>query len=177
MKIALIDLETSGLDPDNNAEVIEIGAVVFDSETLEISKELDVKVKPDFDWLGDPKAYEVNGYTKEAWANALPKERALAYIKPYVDGAVFMAYNNTFDWMFMRALMKETKTLDFFHYRKLCVLSMAYAVIPHDKIKNWKLSTVCEFFSIPPEPAVHRAVNGAKCAFEVYKKIVELNSF
>lgn len=171
MKIALIDVETTGLDPDKNHELIEIGMVVFDAETCIIESELDIKVKPDFPWLGDDKALAMNGFNEDAWTNAMSKERAIDLLQQKSEGAAFAAWNATFDWTFLRATMRETKRLDTFSHRRLCVMSMAFQHLPFGIVKPFSLENVCKYLGIIPEPMPHRAINGARAAYEVYKKI------
>lgn len=67
------DLETGGLKP--NSPIIQIGAIAVCK--LSVVEEFEVKLKFDLAYA-DPKALEINNYTKEAWADAQPEAKALA---------------------------------------------------------------------------------------------------
>ncbi len=170
MKIAAVDIETTGLDPRKH-EIIEIGVVLFESETGQILETLNLKVKPERPEDGEPKAYEVNGYTEEAWKDGMPLTEAMYLFREMTSGARMMAYNITFDWGFIQEAFRSTGASNGLHYHKLCLMSMAIIKLPHDKVKSWKLKDVAESLGIPPEPSVHRALNGAMSAYEVYKQL------
>jgi len=55
-------------------------------------------------------------------------------------------------------------------YHRLDLLSIAWTKSLKDKEK-WSLKTACEIFNIPPEPEVHRAINGAMTAYQLFKKL------
>lgn len=173
MKIAIVDFETTGLDPYNYAEIIEIGMVVVESDTGEIISKIDMKVKPNYPWLATDEAIKVNGYSDGDWQNAMSKERAISLMQAYATDAVFASWNVSFDWLFMAAFLRETKTKDFFPHRRLDVMSMAFQFMRkgHEMPKPFSLRNVCEHFGIEPEPEPHRALNGAMCAYNIFKKI------
>lgn len=166
MKYAIVDLETTGLNPYKH-EIIEIGAVIFNPENLNTTIEVNVKVKPE--GTCDPKAALVNGYTDEKWIDAKPIKDVLKELAPKWQGAVFMAYNNTFDWSFMQAAYQKIGVHDPFHYHRLDIMTIAWSHLPVGS--SLSLKNVCTALGIPPEPAVHRAINGALSAFEVYKAL------
>jgi len=68
--IVVIDTETTGLDPAKH-EVIEFAGIKIDPVTLEVIDTLTFKVKPLHIETAQSKALEVNGYTPEAWAEAI----------------------------------------------------------------------------------------------------------
>ena len=166
MKIAFIDLETTGLDPAKH-EIIEIGVVVYDTVYHTISHEQNYRIAPKRIEEADPIALKVNGYNEKEWSDAVTLEAAFAILEPVWKGTYFCAFNNTFDWGFMQA---TGINLPFQIYR-LDVLSMAWLGVPHHRVKSWSLKNVCTALGVPPEPAVHRALNGAKNACLVYQKL------
>lgn len=173
MKIALTDLETTGLNPAIH-EIIEIGCVVFDSETFHISDSFNLKVKPITPWTGTDEAFAVNGYDPAEWQDALPLAIALEYYRKHTEGAMFCAHNMIFDWQFLQAASKKTGVPLDFDYHKLDLLSMAYARIPHHKMMGWSLKTICSYLRIQPEPKLHRALQGAMKEYEVYCKLISM---
>ena len=172
MKIAIIDVETTGLDPVKN-EIIEIGAVIFDDEIAGSLQTVNIKVKPEHPEIETDGAYKVNGYKKEDWKDAVTMEQAMQILSPKVDGAIFCAYNMVFDWQFIEQACKKLFIMLPFHYRKLDLLTMAWAKLDHKKVRNWKLKSVCKALGIEPEPEEHRAINGAMTEYEVYKQLMK----
>lgn len=171
MKIALIDLETTGLSYRKH-EIVEIGCVIFDSETLKIEKEFTTKVLPEHLETADPKALEVNGYDPEGWQiNAEPLGAALTALSLHTAGTHFMAQNVCFDWAFLQEASIKTGVPFAFERLKIDLPSIAFGKIPHDKMQSWSLKALCAYLGIPPEDKVHRALSGARKAYEVYKTL------
>lgn len=172
MKIIIVDLETTGLDPTQQ-EIIEIGAIITDDVDFYIHDEISIKVKPRRIDLASPKALEVNGYSAPEWQNTLSLEEAMQIFTDKAIGHIFMAYNYHFDAGFIEEAYKKTGIKNPFNHYKIDILSMAFTKIPHDKVGSWSLKTVCTYLGIPPEPKIHRALNGARSAYQVYKKIMQ----
>ena len=169
MKIALTDVETTGLDSKKH-EILEIGLVVFDSEPLfEIYDTLDIKVKPEHIETAEPKALEINGYNKADWEEALPLKEAMELYWDKAQGCMFASHNVAFDYSFIGPCPHRFDTSN---YHKLDTFTLAWIKIPHDKIKRWNLKSICEYLEIEPEPAVHRGINGAQAAYNVYTRLM-----
>lgn len=173
MNIALTDLETTGLSPLNH-EIIEIGCVIFNRETFEIHAKLNFKIKPENIAGADPKALEVNGYREEDWKDAMTLHQALNFYAEATQGCTFMAHNAMFDWSFMEVNFTNKNITHKLNRHKIDTVSVAWSKVPHHKVKSWSLKTLCTYFGIPPEPEVHRAINGAMQTYEVYKKLMQL---
>lgn len=171
MKLAIIDLETTGLDPTTN-EIIEIGLVVCDSHTFEVLDTWDIKVKPERPEDGHPDAYKVNGYNEEDWKEAVPLATALDWLSRKTRSMTMMAYNVSFDYGFLQAAFKKEGMKDPMNYHRLDLLTLAWANIPHSKMQSWSLKSVCSYLRIVPEAAIHRGAAGAGKAYEVYKALM-----
>lgn len=170
MKIAFTDFETTGLRPDWH-EIIEIGCVVFDNDTFEIIDTLDAKVRPIYPQRIDPKAQAVNGFIEKAWKDAPGAHETWRRYAEITDGAHFMAQNVTFDWGFFTETIKMHPNIGFgLHYHRLDLMSMAYAKMPG--LKSYSLKSLCAKTGVAPEPAIHRAINGAMAGYEVYKALM-----
>lgn len=168
MKIAIIDLETTGLLPDKH-EIIEIGCALFDLGSASDPDTFEVKIHPMRIKDADPTALRINGYNKEEWAEAFTLRNALLLLNEFIGEAYFMSYNATFDWPFLVKAYQETGLRDPFHYYRLDILTLAWAALPPGAFLS--LKKVCEHFEIPPEPQVHRALNGALAAHKVFRKL------
>lgn len=172
MKIAITDLETSGLYSDKH-EIVEIGLVVFNDETFEILDTMDIKVKPEHPENFDPIAKQVNGYNDEDWKDAIALSQAMQMYLQKTEGCMFCAHNMIFDFSFIDEALKKTGLLHKFDKHRIDLFTLAWSKIPHDKMPKWSLKTICEYLEIPPEPSVHRAINGAMAEYEVYKKLMK----
>src|SRR3989344_7910336 len=167
--IAMTDLETSG-SIFGVHEILEIGLVVFDQKTFEILDTLDVKVRPEHIENAVPVALERNGYKPENWKEAVSLAEAMKIYGAKTKGAMFCAYNATFDWGFINNAFYTTGTKDEMDYHRLDLLSIAWERGMKEKDK-WSLKTACEMFGVSPEPDPHTALNGAMTAYELFKKL------
>lgn len=171
--IAFTDLEFTG-DVFSLHEIVEIGLVVVDQKNFKVLDELSVKVKPEHIETGLPVALAANGYNEEDWKKAISLKDAITQYADKTDGAIFCAYNATIDWGFMNEAFLRTGVGDKMDYHRLDVLSMAWAKLRDKDCMGWRLHQMAEYFGLPQEPSPHRAINGAKLALEVYKKLLNL---
>jgi len=172
MKLIICDLETTGLDIIKH-EIIELGFIIADSEIFKVYGKFNFKCIPEHIKTASKKALEVNGYDKKVWKNeGIPLKDALLFFSKASENCVFISHNVAFDWSFIDINLNRLDIEIKMDYHKLDTLSMAWALIPHHKLTSWSLKTLCTLLGIPPEPKVHRAINGAEKAFEVYKKLM-----
>jgi DNA polymerase III subunit epsilon len=169
----MTDLETTGDIPGLH-EILEIGLVLFDPETLEILDTMDVKTKPKHIETAVPGVLDYNGYSEEGWKDAVSIEEAMKVYGEKCREATFCSYNVSFDWPlvlygFWKAGIDNPMSTRANHDR-LDLLTMSWAA----GLKNepsLSLKTACELFGVPPEPEPHSALNGAMTAYELFKKI------
>lgn len=171
MRIALTDLETTGLDSDQH-EIIEIGLIVFDSETFTIEKTFETKVKPLHPETGHPKAFEVNGYNALEWEDAPSLEEAMLLYVVAAENASFCAHNMIFDYSFLSAASKKTNIPLPFGKHKIDLLTLAWTKL-HNQTSKFNLKHLCGYLNIDPEPDMHRALNGAMSGYHVFRRIMQ----
>lgn len=167
--LAFTDLETTG-DVFGEHEILEIGLVVADQKNLEIIDTLNIKVKPLNIKNAIPAALQRNGYKPEDWQDAVALKEAMEQYTQMSKGAIFCAYNATFDWGFLNEAFRKTGIKDMMDYHRLDLLSIAWERGMKEK-GSWSLRLACEMFGVPPEPPIHRALNGAMTCFNLYKKL------
>lgn len=172
MKIALIDLETTGLNPREH-EIIEIGLIVFESKNFVIQEEWSTKIKPLYPENCDPKAIECNNYNDEEWKDEPDIIPVLQEFVEKTKGCIFLAFNASFDWSFLEYNFSKYGIEHQMSYSKMCLMSIAFGKIPHDKVYSWALKTVATYLGVPREDKMHRAMGGVQCEFEVYKKLMQ----
>lgn len=167
MNLLFTDYETTGLDP-NVHEIIEMGSVLCDADTLEIISEFSEKVRPLRPELASPMALAVNGYNELGWANADSLLEVLVRWEHIANQAVFVASPVTFDYGFYQAALEKTGRKSNMNYHRLDVGSMAFPLIQPYQLSLEKL---CLVLGIQPEPAPHRAINGAMREYLVVKTL------
>ena len=168
--IAITDVETTGLDAVKH-EILEIGLVLVDQRTDEVIDTLNIKVKPEHIETADPNALKINGYDPENWLNAVSLLEAMTLYSHKAKNAIFCSHNVTFDWSFIAAAFKKAGLKSTLDYHRLDLFSLIWAKTKDSNIESFSLSKVALFLGLPEEPLPHRAINGARTAHEIYKKI------
>lgn len=168
--IVVIDTETTGLDPAKH-EVIEFAGIKIDPVTLEVIDTLTFKVKPLHIETAQSKALEVNGYTPEAWAEAIDPLDAAQKIAKFCAYTVIVGHNVRFDFGFIHALFDSQGVKARIDYHVVDTVSLAYTKLAKQGLASLTLANVCKFLDIDPEDSVHRAMAGAEKCYEVYKKL------
>lgn len=172
--IAFTDFEMSGLDPLKH-EIIEFGLVVADASSLEIISEMDRKVRMEKPGAANAESLKFAGYREEDWHDAISIHEALEEYSKLVDGAMFAAWNTPFDWTFLAQAYRAANIKNPLDYHTLDIFGVAYEKLRDNReLKELKLSEICKYFGIEKEPKPHRAINGARKAYEVYRKLREL---
>ena len=171
-KIAFTDFEMTGLDPLHH-EIIEFGVVLADSQTLEIIGEMDRKVRPEHIETADPEALAFVGYREKDWREAISLEEALCEYSALVgEDTIFAAWNTPSDWLFLMEAFRKKSIKNPLDYHTLDVVGVAFQKLNgNESVEKLKLSKISEYFGIPKEPRPHRALNGARSVYEVYKKL------
>jgi len=171
-RISLVDLETTGLDP-RICEIIEMAVIVFDADSLEEIERYETKVLPEHIETASQKALLINGYSEKDWKGAVSLRDAMKELAIRVDGTQLLAQNVVFDYGFLEAAEHETEIKLNFMRPCLDLPSIAWGIIPHEKVQSWSLKTLCAYLRVPPEDSVHRAMGGAQAAFNCYIKLMK----
>jgi DNA polymerase-3 subunit epsilon len=166
--LAIVDIETTGLDSEKH-EIIEIAVLVVDLETLEITGKYHAKVWPKHLETADPRALEMNGYTKEAWRDAKPLKTVLDELNQLAPGAMFAGWNVSFDRPFIEKAARDEDTPLHFDYHWIDIMTIAYwELFSDERIERLSLTYVCEKLDIPFKKA-HTAMGDITATLEVYR--------
>lgn len=169
MRISIIDLETTGLNPQVD-EILEIGLVQFYMGNENNIETWDTKVRPDLPSFISEEAKRVNGYNDKEWKDAASLSQSMLELKRRTNETILMSYNISFDNAFLQHAYMRTDMQDPIpHNRKFDVMTMAFLKLPD--LGKWSLRNVCDALEIEREAEIHRALNGAMKAWEVYKKL------
>ena len=169
--LAIFDLETSGLDFFSD-EVIEIGMVKVNQQTLEVEEEFETKVRP----LGEVSegAKTRNGYSPEAWEGSPRLVDAMLQLSQLTLDCVPASWNVTFDWGFL-AKAQEVADVDLkLDYHRLDIMSIALGFRWFQKPESLSLKNFCLSIGLEPEPEPHGALAGARRALEVLRRTLDL---
>lgn len=162
----IFDLETTGLQKDAVADIIEIAALKFNKQKYLASQKVDAftcLVRP---WRGglNPGAMAVNKITQEMIDHdGREMSTVLKEFVDFVGDRPLVAYNVAFDRWFLKRELSDHGIDKKFSYS--CALEIARAAFPNSK--NHKLATVASSLGFDTSGA-HRALEDCKMAFQVY---------
>jgi DNA polymerase III epsilon subunit-like protein len=195
-----LDLETTGHEPVRRVggllvpwnEIIEVGAVAVEQGTFEESESFEAKVNPEHPERCIPDI--INRYPERArdgdWDGAHGLGSTLRSFLDWCRGVsphqpVFpIGQNPSFDWSFLTVAfvwcgIRESEWSRNLHYAHLDTRSMAVHAlwqpgtpyVPSDF--SLRTDALATNLRIPPEPLPHEALNGARKAAEVFRRLRE----
>ncbi|MDQ5971810.1 MAG: polymerase subunit epsilon [Patescibacteria group bacterium] len=178
-KLAFIDTETTGFDPDTH-ELIEIGIILVDQDwtkgkpVFTVIEEFEIKIKPVHIETADPISLKINKYNAEDWGNAYALKEAMKILNTKIKDSIMVAHNMYFDATFIDRAYKQTGVKNEMHYLRIDTITMAFAKL-HDRtdIDKYSLRTLCEYFKIENKNA-HSALSDTKALFELYKHLINI---
>lgn len=171
--LVITDVETTGLDFRSH-EIIEIGAIAVDQQSLGIREYYNIKVLPDHISTADPEALVVNGYDPAQWKNAVSPLYAAADFSRFLGNNVLAAWNITFEFSFLDVLFTDRNVHNPFRSHphavpRFDIPSIAWFVLPG--MEKWSMPRICKYFGLAVEPHPHRALNGAWKELEILREI------
>jgi DNA polymerase-3 subunit epsilon len=165
-----VDVETTGLDPQRH-EIIEFAATKDDGSFYE------TKIEPQHINRAEQEALDINGYTEALWADASKMDEVAPLIQEFLTDCVIVGHNVRFDMGFIAVMFKQANIRIHLDHHLVDTVTLAYEHLVPVGLQSLSLRKICEFLGIPPEPDVHRAMNGARCAQQVYHKLVRAGWF
>lgn len=166
MPLAVVDVETTGLDPDND-RVIELGVVLVDDGQIIEAKS----------WLVQPgipvpkESLEVHGITDEELSTAPTFAQVRAEFLAHVAGRLPVAYNAVFDRAFLGAELRRTGGVpDTFLETTEWVDPLVWARARLPKEGGYKLAEITKRLEIELANA-HRAAADAEATARVLLRL------
>ncbi|USN53777.1 MAG: 3'-5' exonuclease [Candidatus Nomurabacteria bacterium] len=165
LELVVLDVETSGMRPEDGHCVIELGAQRL--RGTEILASFDYLIKPSRPL--DPESQAVHGITE---AELLEKGRepaeVFAEFREFSKDAVLVGHNVGFDLAFINAeyrrLGQEALTNEILD---TIALARRYLILPSYSLKN-----VAAYLKVP-QPSAHRALADVQTTTEVLLKLIE----
>ena len=167
--IVVVDLETTGLDR-NTDFIIEVGAVKIDKGEIN-EKYYSLVNNPQMQSL--PEEIErLTGITFEQLKTAPFVGEVLKGLFEFSRSCIIVAHNIPFDFAFLRNWgFWYGVPFDEFKDKVIDTVALAKQVLG-DKVKNYKLSTLADYFNI--EFNHHRALDDAEATAKI---LIELSKY
>jgi hypothetical protein len=185
-RIVFVDVESIGVDP--NGPIRQIAAVAVDSQLQEIEA-FDFKMKVDWRrvrlWQSDHRrrvprprpADELRA--SQAFAEFLSRHATMEipFHRKSRRLAQLAAHHATHDSLFLQAFCERNLNYYPAHYQMLCTLQRAlwyfyehpWCAPPTD----FKLATLCHYFSVPFDPdRAHDALYDARATVALYRRLL-----
>jgi ATP-dependent DNA helicase DinG len=161
--IVAIDIETTGLDPQNDA-ITEIGAVCFNGHRIE--SEWSTLVNPGRPI--PPFVTQLTGITNEMVRAAPPIKAVIQDLANFVGNAPVLGHNIAFDLSFLRRhnILRLNDALDTYE--------LAAVLLP--TASRYNLGALGQTLGILATGPHHRALDDARLTHAVYIKLLDLAS-
>jgi len=145
MPLIFLDTETTGLDPRQGHEIIEIAMITrFSNGKEEI---FHTKIKPQRIRTASPKALEVNGYNEKGWCDAMKMEDAILEIAKRLEYGLVVGYNPYFDIGFIKSALAEYGLELSWRIRALDCMVLAYEHLRPSGLQYLSLDSVRDFLN------------------------------
>ena len=175
MILTVFDTETTGLNFEKH-EVLEIGLLSFivDADGNEhILKQYEQKIKPTNIHLANPKALEVNGYSEEAWKNAVSFEDAWKEASKIISNSdILLGQNLIFDIRFLDEMCKRNSLALPEYPAYIDTKSMADKLVRGEWLQRSGMDYLVEHYNITTKGRAHTALADCWRTFEVWKKLL-----
>ena len=162
--LVAVDIETTGLDPEKD-KIIEISAIRFG---------LSFKPSDAFTTLINPKkhipksATNINGITDDMVSESPEIHQVMQSFNEFVKDCNIVGQNVEFDLSFLcRDGMEISPYVSCFD-----TLETARRTIPKSEIGNYKLESLCNYYSVFPSE-MHRSLSDALAVSKVFKRLVD----
>jgi DNA polymerase-3 subunit epsilon len=162
--LTVVDVETTGLEPERGHRICEIGAVKYRS-----GQEIDrfhTMVNPERPM--PPETTVMNGITPDMLSGAPPAGSVLPAFCTFIDRTVLAAYNARFDLSFLRMELARAG-LPALRLPVIDVLWLARQLLPG--LPRYPLGNVARFLGIPHRQA-HRALGDVEVTVRILMQFI-----
>lgn len=161
----IVDLETTGLDPEND-EIIEVGALqVTNGEIKSVFNKLVCPSKK-----VSAEITNITGITNEMLEHEPYIKPVLEEFSRFIDESILVAHNAEFDVSFIRNNFRKWLNKEL-NNQSICTVVMSRELLPG--LDNHKLHTVARYFGIEVSNR-HRAIGDVEITYQVWFKLIEI---
>ncbi len=144
VRFAVIDVETSGLSPEDH-HLLQVAVIVMDA-TGRIHHRWASDIRPPGGWFGDVGPTDIHGLTRRRLWRAPRLPRVLSRLTPLLDDAVVAGHNVEFDRAFLAEASRRTGvTLP--STMSLCTLELSRRLDPQ-RLRRHRLGDLCDYYGI-----------------------------
>lgn len=165
---AVVDVETTGLDPDAD-RILQVAAVVVDASG-HVVEEFETVVRPESPDEYEHGAEHIHGISREMVEGGMPLRNALQNLLSVVDGRLLTAHNARFDMSFLRAESRRVG-LEWNVSRYVDTLHLSRRTDSSGDRRH-NLEALCEHYGVTRERA-HEASSDAKAAASILLKLID----
>lgn len=158
-RLAVLDLETSGLDVEHDA-ILQVAIVFLDGPTAS-SREWSSYVRPRRRFTDSLGPTHIHGITRRQVVFAHSEKWAVRRVAELTSGCVVVAHNAAFDMGFLRAAARR-HGVEYSWIGSLCTLALSRRRAGTAQ-RSHKLTSLCEEFAMP-FPRAHHALHDARAA-------------
>lgn len=164
--LIFIDLETTGLDVVTGDSICEIGAFkIRQRKTVDKFHSL---INPRKDVPKE--AYQIHKISNEELKKAPYFEEIADKLMSFLENSVICAYNVGFDMGFLNHHLKDMDYIPLSN-PAIDILSMARDVLD---LSRYNLEATAKFFNIDCNGKLHRALEDAVLAYEIFKRLADI---
>ncbi|MBI5108092.1 MAG: 3'-5' exonuclease [Rhodocyclales bacterium] len=167
LSYTVFDTETTGLDPSQGDEIIQIGAVRIVNRRLLRHEAYEQLIDPQRSLPA--RSVKIHGITADMLAGQPPIARVLPIFRSFVADTVLVAHNAAFDMRFLE--LKEAGTGVRFDRPVLDTFLLSAALFPHQE--THRLEAIAERLGVSVMGR-HTAVGDAIVTAEVFLKMLPL---
>ncbi|ADR17995.1 3'-5' exonuclease [Calditerrivibrio nitroreducens] len=167
VSFVVFDLETTGLNPDNGDQIIEMGAFKIEEGFKLVRDPFHTMVKPD---IFIPN--EIHGITEMELKNAPDICTALYDFIDFSRGSVLVAHKASKDIAFLRAAMREYLIDDSFDFLVIDTIKFSQRLYPDFKYHNLDYLIEKHHISINSKFKRHRAIYDAEATAKIFLKMI-----
>jgi DNA polymerase III epsilon subunit family exonuclease len=161
-KYAIVDLETTGLDPSHGHRITEIGIAIWQNG----------KIVDRYQSLINPQrkipafVQDLTGITDAMVRKARPSREVLLEAMGFIGDMPLVAHNASFERKFLNAELEEIS--EKYSVDLICSLLLSRRVFPN--LSGYKLGDLVSNFKLPKGQA-HRALSDAEMTAHLFSKI------
>ena len=168
--LAIVDLETSGLDPLIH-EILDLAVLVVDQSSLKIRSRYSARVRPTNIRRAARRALDVVGYSDREWRSAVPLTAAMEIFSEKTTDAILCSLNIHLAKSFLDVAYQRCGVEDRTSYHHIDLMSLAWDRAPSLGLARLTVSDLSRSLNIASEPLPRRAASGVRTQLMLLKAL------